>query len=189
METTGLWCPESGFRVRCLSGIRQFFRTLNCVCLVCRLGAGCYAQTVPVPSREALPDITRLLTEIQENQRAIEAALESYTYLKTEEETDEDNQSRVTGKHQAEYEVFYVEGREIEKLRSKNGTVLNAIEQRKEDERTKKLVAKYEQNPKAGSGRVHDNEKDDENNNEDELHVSVFLRACKFTNPRHDKLG
>jgi hypothetical protein len=85
--------------------------------------------------------------------------------------------------------VFHVEGREIEKLRSKNGMALNAIEQRKEDERTKKLVAKYEQNPKARSGRVNDNEKDDENDNEDELHVSVFLRACKCTNPRHEKLG
>ena len=189
METTRRWCPESGFWVQRPGGIRQFFRTLGCVWLLCRLGAGCHAQTVTVSSREALPDITRLLTEIQGNQRAIEAVLESYTYLKTEEEIDEDNQSRVTGKHQAEYEVFYVEGREIQKLRSKNGTALNSVEQRKEDERTKKLVAKYAQNPKPGSGRVNHNEKNDENGNEDELHVSVFLRACKFTNPRHQKLG
>ena len=189
METIGLWCPVSGFRVRRLGGIRQFFRTLNCVWLVWSLGAECCAQTVPITSREALPDITRLLTEIQDNQRAIEAVLESYTYLKTEEEIDEDNQSRVTGKHQAEYEVFYVEGREIQKLRGKNGTALNTVEQRKEDERTKKLAAKCEQNPKAGNGRVNQNEKNDEDDNEDELHVSVFLRVCKFANPRHDKLG
>jgi hypothetical protein len=85
--------------------------------------------------------------------------------------------------------VFYVEGREIQKLHSKNGTALNSVEQGKEDERTKKLVAKCEQNLKAGSGRVNHNEKNDENDNETELRISMFLRACKFTNPRHQKLG
>lgn len=138
----------------------------------------------PVSSKAVLPDISRLLAEIQENQRTIEAVLENYTYLKTEEETDVDDQYRVTGRHQAEYEVFYVEGREIEKLRSKDGVGLNSTDQQKEDGRTEKLVTKYQQDARAGSGRANNSEKD----NEDELHVSVFLRACKFTNPRRESL-
>jgi hypothetical protein len=135
----------------------------------------------PVPSKERPPEITQLLTDISKDQGAIEAILENCTYRKTEEETEIDNQGG-TIPHIREYEVFYVGGKEIQRLVSKEGKVLNSADQQREDERTKRLVVEYERAARNGGGHLRD-----ANNEEDELHISTFLRACKFANARRER--
>ena len=126
-----------------------------------------------------LPDIASLLGEVQSNQKVIDEARENYTYTKLEEEAELDGRGQVKSKHTQEYEVFYVNGNEIQKLIARDGKTLASSETQKEQERVQKQVLRYTSaNPKPASRR--------EEEEEDELHISTFLRAAKFVNLRQE---
>jgi hypothetical protein len=128
---------------------------------------------------ESAPDIASLLAELQSNQKAIEEVRENYTYTKLEEEIELDGRGQVRSKHAQEYEVFYVNGNEIQKLVARDGKSLSPSELQKEQGRVQKQVLQYTSaNPKPASRR--------EEQEEDELHISTFLRAAKFTNLRQE---
>ena len=136
------------------------------------------SQTMKTADSES-PDIARLLAELQSNQKAIEEARENYTYTKLEEETELDGRGQVRSKHAQEYEVFYVNGNEIQKLVARDGKSLSPSELQKEQGRVQKQVLQYTSaNPKPASRR--------EEQEEDELHISTFLRAAKFANLRQE---
>ena len=135
-------------------------------------------QTMKTADSES-PDIARLLAELQSNQKAIEEVRENYTYTKLEEETELDGRGQVRSKHTQEYEVFYVNGNEIQKLVARDGKSLSPSELQKEQGRVQKQVLQYTSaNPKPASRR--------EEQEEDELHISTFLRAAKFANLRQE---
>ena len=137
------------------------------------------SQTMKTADSESVPDIARLLAELQSNQKAIEEARENYTYTKLEEETELDGRGQVRSKHAQEYEVFYVNGNEIQKLVARDGKSLSPSELQKEEGRVQKQVLQYTSaNPKPPSRR--------EEEEEDELHISTFLRAAKFANLRQE---
>jgi hypothetical protein len=127
---------------------------------------------------ESVPDALTLLAEVQRNQKQTEQILESYTYTKTEEDLSLDSHSQTKGKRTQQYEVFYVNGWEVQKLIAKDGKSLSPAEQEKEKERVRKLVRKYmASGPKdAESSRAKEDD--------DELHISTFLRAARFVHPR-----
>ena len=131
------------------------------------------SQTMKTADSESVPDIARLLAELQSNQKAIEEVRENYTYTKLEEETELDGRGQVRSKHAQEYEVFYVNGNEIQKLVARDGKSLSPSELQKEQGRVQKQVLQYTSaNPKPASRR--------EEQEEDELHISTFLRAVKL---------
>jgi len=126
-----------------------------------------------------LPDIASLLGEVQSNQKVIDEARENYTYTKLEEEAELDGRGQVKSKHRQEYEVFYVNGNEIQTLIARDGKTLASSETQKEQERVQKQVLRYTSaNAKPASRR--------EEEEEDELHISTFLRAAKFVNLRQE---
>lgn len=125
-----------------------------------------------------LPDIKSLLAEVQSNQRAIDEIRENYTYKKVEEEMELDGRGQIKSKHVREQDVFYVNGHEIQKLIARDGN-LSAAETEKEQRRVDKEVSRYTSaDPKPVPRR--------EEEDEDELHISTFLRAAKFTHPRRE---
>ena len=126
-------------------------------------------------------EASRVLDDVKANQKAIDDILESYTYTKLEEETDLDNQGRVKNKHVRKYEVFYVNGREVQKLVARDDRNLPPLERQKEEERVRKQALKYsaEGTKRAATSRA-------EEGDEDELHISTFLRAARFTHPRKE---
>lgn len=141
--------------------------------------AGHPVNTNTASSSEPLPDIASLLVEVQANQKAIDEIRENYTYKKIEEETELGAKGEVKGKHAQVHEVFYVNGHEIQKLTARDGVYLSPAELEKEEQRVKKEVLKYtSSSPKRASRR--------EQEDEDELHISTFLRAAKFTHPRRE---
>ena len=128
---------------------------------------------------EPLPGIATLLAEVQANQRAIDEIRENYAYKKIEEETELGAKGEVKTKHGQVHEVFYVNGHEIQKLIARDGVTLSSAELEKEEQRVKKEVLKYtSSSPKQASRR--------EQEEEDELHISTFLRAAKFTHLRRE---
>jgi hypothetical protein len=131
------------------------------------------------PSNEPLPDIANLLAEVQANQKTTDKIRENYTYKKIEEETELGAKGEVKNKHAQVQEIFYVNGHEIQKLIARDGVSLSPAELEKEEQRVRKEVLEYtSSSPKRVSRR--------EAEEEDELHISTFLRAAKFTHPRRE---
>ena len=137
------------------------------------------AKTSATFADEPLPDINSLLAEVQGNQRAIDEIRENYTYDKLEEEMELDGRGQIKKKHARELEVSYINGHEIQKLIARDGRGLSGAAREKEQRRVDKELSRYTSaDPRPVSRR--------EEEDEDELHISTFLRAAKFTHPRRE---
>ncbi len=143
----------------------------------------------PRKSQIHLPDLKALFHEIDENQKAIDKIKENYAGSRIEEETEYDGKGNVKKRQAEEYTFFYLYGHEVSTLVKKNGVPLSAEEQKKENERVEKHIreiqereakreAKEQKKPDAGKK---------ENEDEDEVEMETFLRACQFINPRRER--
>lgn len=127
-------------------------------------------------SDRPLPDISALMHEVEEHQRASEHIQKDYIYHEVLQQQRSDGKKAVTH----EYDVFWLNGVEVQKLTRKDGKDLTADEQRKENERIDKVVAKAkERKAKAVTKGV---ETDSQGN--EEITVSRFLELGNFTHPR-----
>lgn len=176
--------PEREFVARCSSLILMCRMMLFLIILVSPAHGRTQttsrgAKTSATSVDEPLPDINNLLAEVQRNQRAIDEIRGNYTYNKLEEEMELDGRGQIKKKHARELEVSYINGHEIEKLIARDGRSLSDAEREKEQRRVDKELSRYTSaDPKPVSRR--------EEEDEDELHISTFLRAARFTHPRRE---
>jgi hypothetical protein len=132
-----------------------------------------------------LPDIPALMHEVEAHQKASETIQKDYLYheVVTAEETD--GHGGVKKTETKEFDVFWLNGVEVQKLVKKDGKELNADEQKKESERIDKEVAKArERRDKADTK----GQETDSRGHEEET-VSRFLELGRFTNPRRVKVN
>lgn len=94
-----------------------------------------------------LPDIRRLMQEVQEHQRQLDKIRESYTYTSMETGQDIGANGQVKKTETKESEIFFVNGHIIGRTVKKNGQPLSDHDQQKETERVTKLVEKAEKTP------------------------------------------
>lgn len=94
-----------------------------------------------------LPDIRRLMQEVQEHQKQLDKIRESYTYTSMETGQDIDAHGQIKKTETKESEVFFVNGHIIGRTLKKNGQPLSDHDQQKETERVTKLVEKAEKTP------------------------------------------
>jgi hypothetical protein len=147
----------------------------------------------PRKSQIQLPDLKQLFAEIDANQKTIDKLKENYTGRRAVEETQYDGSGKVTKLDRREETFFYLDGEEISTLVAKGGKPLSDDEQRKENERVQKRVAKHQEERahkekkegKAKEAKAKEGEKDDEGS--DEPGIEIFLRACQFVNPRRER--
>ena len=99
------------------------------------------------PANLPLPDIHRLMQEVQENQKQLDKVRESYTYTAMETGEDVDAKGQVKKTETEEDEVFFVDGHPIARKMKRNGQPLSDHDQQKETERVTKLVEKAEKMP------------------------------------------
>jgi hypothetical protein len=136
----------------------------------------------PAAAGRPLPDIAELLRAVDKNQKAIDKLVEQYTCDKTSEEFEVDSHGASKSQVIKEYQVFYLDGDEVDRLVKKDGKELSAAEQQKENEHIQKVVERYEaRQAKEAKQGGKDPKKDD-----DDLTVSDFLRIDRFTNPRRE---
>jgi hypothetical protein len=142
----------------------------------------------PHKSQIQLPDLKQLFAEIDANQKAIDKLKENYTGRRSVEETQYDGSGKVTKLERREETFFYLDGEEISTLVAKDGKPLGDDEQRKENERVGKRIAKHQQE------RAHKEQKEEkakqegkEDKDPDEPGIELFLRACQFVNPRRER--
>ncbi|HMG02414.1 MAG TPA: hypothetical protein VK596_04725 [Edaphobacter sp.] len=143
------------------------------------------AATAQIPSSpdtsRPLPDIPTLMHEVEAHQRASEAIQKDYLYHEVAHQQRNDGKNSDT----REYDVFWLRGVEIHKLTRKDGRELTADEQRKEDERIDKEVAKAQERKRKADAKGQETN----SRGNDEITVSRVLTLGTFSNPRRVQLN
>jgi hypothetical protein len=132
------------------------------------------------PNEETALDAPALLAKVQENQKVIDALVEKYACRKSVEELEPAKDGSFRSKSVKEYEVFYLGGREVERLVAEDGKPLPPGKQQDETRRVEKKVKEFQRDQEKREARQARGEA----KKEDEPGTSVFLRVSKFTNPR-----
>lgn len=132
-----------------------------------------------------LPDIPRLMHEVEEHERTAEAVQKDYLYHAVDTIQELDGHGRVKKTESREYDVFWVEGVPVHKLTSKDGRALSPQEQKKESERIDKRVARDKD--RLAKAEAEGKTTDPEGN--DEVTVSRLLELGSFSNARRVTLN
>jgi len=168
-----------------MNQMRIVFRTLALTAVVALLcGSAEPFQTGSRPPNPAPPpDVPALLAEVQKNQKEIDSLREQYACRKKVEELEPTKNSGFRSRSVKEYEVFYMGGREVDRLVAKDGQALPADEQQKETARVEKEVRKFERKQEKRAEREAEGRE-----KEKEPGISVFLRVERLSNPRRSEL-
>ncbi len=130
-----------------------------------------------------LPDVAKLLLDIDKNQKAVDEIIKQYTCHLTEEEEKLDSNGQVTSRSVKEYDIFYVGDDEVRHLLAKDGKPLEGDEKKKEDDRFSK---DFDEKKKKKAELENDPKKQAKQDEEEQAQISDFLRAERFTNPRRE---
>jgi len=165
--------------------IRIFLRTLCLAAIVLGVVSDGGAQASGAVSSNAeierpLPDIAGLMHEVEEHQRAAEAIRKDYLYHASDVMQELNKQGGVKKTESREYDSFWVEGVPIYKLTRKDGRALSPGEQKKEEERIDKAVAKARKRRAKADAK---GKATDAAGNE-EVTVSRLLELGSFSNAR-----
>jgi len=185
--------PENGIQVAHKIELHRGNETYNIV--VARVAVN---QTIgerifdfPRKSQVQLPDLKKLFEEIDANQKTLDKIRENYTGRRVEEETQFDGAGKVSKLERSEYTFFYLNGDEISTLVGKDGKPLSEAEQTKQNDITKKRIEEIQKrqakkDEKEEKAQEKDKDKKDDKD-DDDPGIEVFLRACQFVNPRHER--
>jgi hypothetical protein len=112
--------------------------------LALMLALGAHAQQQP---NAPLPDIRKLMLEVQDHQRQLDKVRETYTYSTLEKIEGIDSNGKVTKTETVEQEDFFVNGHLIDRTVKKNGQPLSEHDRQKDADRVTKQVEKAEKTP------------------------------------------
>ncbi len=132
-----------------------------------------------------LPDIPKLMHEVEANQKAAEAIEKDYLYRSVQTEQELNKHGEVKKTETREYDEFWVEGVPVHRLTRKDGKELSAAEQKKESERIDNEVAKA----KERRAKADRKGKETDPLGHDEITVSRLLELGRFTNARRMQLN
>jgi len=133
-----------------------FSSRLTRVMVRCAAIASVVLLAAAQPSRQAteqpradapLPDIHKLMRQVQEHQKQVDKIRENYIFTSMETGQDIDANGQVKKTETEESEVCFVNGHIIARTVKKNGQPLSDHDQQKETERVAKLVEKAEKTP------------------------------------------
>jgi hypothetical protein len=144
---------------------------------------------IPASNTKTIPDITSLLPAVTAHQKHLEGILENYTFTEMRKEIEIDKKGTIADKSEKEFQVFFVDGREVSKLIKQNGRELSPDEQRKEEERVAKVIRDHQerQRKKKDEEKAVAEGKKSPQRNENEVTISTFLKASQFANPRRER--
>ncbi len=136
----------------------------------------------PKLSGEPLPDIARLITELQANEDEVENILDTYSYIQkqTRRALGKDGVLRETESETSQ--LSFYKGNRISRTIEKNGKPLSAKDQEKEDREVQKRVEEIEK-------RIVEKEEKAGQPDERSRRVSIaeLLRASRLVNPRRER--
>lgn len=138
----------------------------------------------PVVERP-LPDIVALMHEVEAHQKASEAIQKDYLYHEIATAVENNGHGGVKKTETKEFDVFWLNSVEVQKLVKKDGKELTAEEQKKESERIDKEVAKAKERRSKAEAKGQEMD----SHGHEEVTVSRFLELGRFTNPRRVKVN
>lgn len=131
------------------------------------------------PDVEApLPDAATIKQRVLDNLKAMQAEQERYLCRVVNHGEETDKNGKVKKTVERAYDMFYVNGREIDQLVEKNGKPLDAGQQKKESERVQKEIAKDSDEKHLAKAQA-----------QDEKQLDTLLHALKFTNGHRQMLN
>jgi hypothetical protein len=141
---------------------------------------GVVAATVDTALERPLPDIPTLMHEVEAHQKASETIQKDYLYHEIATAEENDGHGRVKKTEIKEFDVFWLNGVEVQKLVKKDGKELNADEKKKESDRIDKEVAKARER----RNKADTKSEETDSHGHEEVTVSRFLELGRFSNPR-----
>ncbi len=169
-------------------------RVLGCIAAALLLPIGARTQAgVPAPATPAaespdsapVPGAADLLREVERNQKRLEAQKQSYTYHVHTEQQQLDKQGNVKKTETEDAESLTIQGVRVNRIVARNGKPLTPEEQRKENERLDKDVAKA----KERRGKIEATGGATDEEGHAVLPLSRILELGKFSNPRREEQG
>ena len=141
----------------------------------------------PAISGEPLPDIPKLLQEVQANEDRIDAILENYSYTQKiiSRELGKDGILRET--ESETFQLSFYKGNRIRRLVEKNGKPLNENQQKDEDKNVQKRVAEIEKEIAKREAKAAKSENETAENENRRISTAELLRASNLTNPRRER--
>ena len=141
----------------------------------------------PKVSGEPLPDIAKLLGEVQANEDKVDAILENYSYTQkiTSRELGKDGILRDT--ESETFQLSFYKGNRIRRLIEKNGKPLSEKDQQDEDKNVQKRVGEIEKEiakREAKAAKSSEETPDEENRR---ISTAELLRASNLVNPRRER--
>ena len=98
---------------------------------------------------EAVPDVAVLIKEVQAHQQKMDEVRENYTFHRERRVEELDGRGAVKKTTSEELEVFFVNGHQIGRVIRRDGKPLSEADDKKEQERTRKLTLEFSKKPAA----------------------------------------
>lgn len=178
-DVTGLTLP---FAITIQADGRTLTVNLDSIQLGVTPAAGVF--DFPKLSGQPLPDVAKLLTELQSNEDRVEEILDQYSYTQrsTRREIGKDGIARPV--ESETYQLSFYKGNRIRRLIEKNGKPLSKSDQEDADKDAAKRVDEIERelvkNEKRGTtGPPSENSR--------RISIAEVLRASKLLNPRRER--
>jgi hypothetical protein len=132
-----------------------------------------------------LPDVVAMMRNVEANQRKAETLEKDYIYHSVQTAQEMDSHGQVKKTTVTEFDVYWVNGVQVQRMVRKDGKALTPEEIAKEDERIDKKAAKAgERREKADSEG-----KETDPRGHEEVTVSRLLELGAFTSPRRVQLN
>jgi len=103
---------------------------------------GAHKDEAEIDWNAPLPSAAQLKARVLKNMKESEAEQERYVCKTVREEDDTDKNGNVKRRHISQYDMFFVNGQEIDELRGKDGKSLSPDQKNKEMERVQKEIKK-----------------------------------------------
>ncbi len=142
----------------------------------------------PKVSGEPLPDIAKLLGDVQANEDKVDAILDNYSYTQKiiSRELGKDGILRET--ESETFQLSFYKGNRIRRLVEKNGKPLNENDQKDEDKNVQKRVAEIEKDIAKREAKAAKSPENDTPNDENRrISTAELLRASSLINPRRER--
>ncbi len=138
----------------------------------------------PKVSGEPLPDIAKLLSELQSNEDEVEELLDSYSYIQRSTRREVGKDGILRDKESETYQLSFYKGNRIRRLIEKNGKPLSRNDQEDADKDAAKRVDEIEKQISKSESRSKSGPPSEEGRR---VSIAEVLRASKLTNPRRER--
>ncbi len=143
----------------------------------------------PRVSDDPLPDVPKLLEELQANQDEVERILEDYSFKQQTIKRELKDDGRLVVTDSETYQLSFYEGFRIQRLIAKDGKPLTPSQQEDADKDAQKRVREIEKilakEERRDVSQARSGTPDGEGRR---ISIAEVLRASKLTNPRRERL-